>query len=60
MEGQKGKRCATCRYAKDPTIMKVYEIEVKYMTCWRDLPHVYKPCNTCNLWKPKEDVDGQH
>lgn len=54
MEGQKGKRCDTCKFAKGMTTIKVYEVEVKYMTCWRDLPHVCQPCNTCNFWEPKE------
>lgn len=59
MADQVGKRCATCRFARDPTIMKAYEVEVEYMTCWRDLPHVCQPCNTCNFWEPEEVEDGR-
>ena len=59
MGEQKDKHCDTCKFAKDLTTMKVYEVEVEYMTCWRDLPHVCYPCNTCNFWEPREDDDGR-
>lgn len=57
MAEQKEKRCATCRFARDPFTVKVYEVKIDYLTCRRDqldIPHVCQPCNTCNFWEPKE------
>lgn len=54
MADQVGKRCATCRFAKNPHTTKSTVVDVKYLTCWHNLPHVCQPCNTCNFWEPKE------
>lgn len=62
MADQVGKRCATCRFARDPFTVKVYEVRIDYLTCRRDrrdIPHVCQPCNTCNFWESKEDDDGR-
>lgn len=50
-----GKRCATCKHAKNQHTTKIAVVEVKYLTCWRNLPHECKPWNRCNFWEPKED-----
>ena len=62
MADQVGKRCATCRFARDPFTVKVYGVEIDCLTCRRDrrdIPHVCQPCNTRNFWEPKEGDDGR-
>lgn len=54
MADQVGKRCATCRHAKNPHTTKSTVVEVKYLTCWHNLPHECQPWNRCNFWEPKE------
>ena len=54
MPNKVGERCATCRFAKNPHTTKSAVVEVKYLTCWRNLPHECKPWNRCNFWEPKE------
>ena len=41
MADQVGKRCATCKFAKN-------------LTCWHNLPHECQPWNRCDFWEPKE------
>lgn len=54
MADQVGKRCATCNFAKNPHTTKSTVVEVKYLTCWRNLPHECQPWNRCDFWEPKE------
>lgn len=54
MTDQVGKRCATCKFAKNPHTTKSAVVEVKYLTCWHNLPHECQPWNRCDLWEPKE------
>lgn len=54
MADQVGKRCATCRFARDPFTVKVYEVKIDYLTCWHNMPHECQPWNRCDFWEPKE------
>ena len=54
MPSKMGKRCATCKFAKNPHTTKSTVVEVKYLTCWHNLPHVCQPWNRCDFWEQKE------
>ncbi len=47
MPSKVGERCATCKYAKNPHTTKSAVVEVKYLTCWHNLPHECQPWNRC-------------
>ena len=54
MPNKVGERCATCKHAKNTHTTKSAVVEVKYLTCWRNLPYECKPWNRCNFWEQKE------
>ena len=54
MSSKIGERCATCRFSKSPHTTKSAVVEVKYLTCWHNLPHECQPWSRCGFWEPKE------
>lgn len=57
MPTETGERCVTCRYARNPHTEHSEVVDVKLLTCFRDLPHVCQPWNRCKYWEPKEDME---